>query len=445
MSDAAALSPRRVNYALGLLVFLYVINYIDRQVLSVLLEPIKRELGASDTAMGFLSGLAFALFYTTAGVPIARFADGGNRRNVIVLGVFVWSAMTALSGLAKSFAQLALARVGVGVGEAALSPAAHSLISDYFPVERRATALAIYNVGGNVGVMIGFIAGGWIGEAMGWRTAFFVVGLPGLLAAVLAYLTLPEPRSRSVSGEPTPATPVSIASGAIGLDESAPTIREVARYMFSHPTFRHVSLACAFYVFAAFGCTTWGATFLIRVHHLSLAETGWWMGLVQGIGGGLGTFVGGYLADRLARRDQRMLVLIPAFGGLLAIPFLAVFLFAPTPALAIAGYGPAMALSVFFVGPSYAVVQGIARPRMRAQAAALVMLTMNLIGLGIAPLVIGMLNDALLDRFGDEAVRYSLVLCGATSLWAVLHSLWAARTVRADLAANPTDRSTNGR
>ncbi len=165
---------------LALLVLLYVINYIDRQILSVLLEPIKQELEVSDTAMGLLTGLAFALFYTTAGIPIARWADRGSRRKVVVVGVVVWSAMTALSGLARNFVQLALARVGVGIGEATLSPAAHSLISDAFPPERRATALGIYNIGGNVGIMLGFMLGGWIGEAFGWRMAFFVVGLPGL-------------------------------------------------------------------------------------------------------------------------------------------------------------------------------------------------------------------------------------------------------------------------
>ncbi len=423
--ETKPLDRQHARYALGLLVLLYVINYIDRQVLAVLLEPIKQEFHASDKAMGLLAGLAFALFYTTAGVPIARFADRGSRRNVIVWGVVVWSAMTAACGLARNFAQLAVARVGVGIGEAALNPAAHSLISDYFPPHRRATALAVFNMGGNVGVMIGFIAGGWIGETFGWRTAFMVVGLPGLAAALLTRLTLREP-----------------LRGASDLlrDDSTegaefPRFREVVSYMLARPTFRHVSLAAGFYVFAAYGCTIWGPTFLIRVHGMSLAETGLWMGLVQGIGGGLGTFLGGHFADRFGQRDARLLAFIPAIGGVLAIPLLGVFLFAPTPALALAGYAPAMVFSLFFVGPSYSVVQGIARIRMRAQAAALVLLTMNLIGLGIAPLVVGALNDGLSSRFGNEAVRYSLLVTAAASLWAVVHSLLAARTIREDLAA----------
>ena len=418
----APLDRRYANYALGLLVFLFVINYIDRQVLAVLLVPIQQEFGASDTAMGLLTGLAFALFYTTAGVPIARWADRGTRRDVIVAGVVVWSAMTALCGLARNFAQLAAARVGVGIGEAALNPAAHSLIADYFPADRRATAFAIFNMGGNFGVMLGFIAGGWIGEAFGWRMAFLVVGLPGLAAAVLTRLTLREPL-RGLSD---------------GSRDEPGSLRflEVVSYLLARKTFRHVSLASAFYVFAAYGFTIWGATFLIRVHGMSLSETGLFMGLVQGVGGGLGTFLGGYLADRFGQRDARVLTWIPAFGGVLAVPFLAIFLFAPSKAWALAGYGPAMAFSLFFVGPSNAVIQGLARPRMRAQAAALLLLTMNLIGLGIAPLVVGALNDVLASRLGDEAVRYSLLVTGATSLWAVAHSLIAARTIREDLAAS---------
>ncbi|MBK7950483.1 MAG: MFS transporter [Deltaproteobacteria bacterium] len=416
-----SIDRRRARYALGLLVLLHVINYVDRQILAVLLVPIQQELQVSDTAMGFLSGLAFALFYTTAGVPIARIADRGVRRDVIVWGTIVWSAMTALCGVTRSFAQLAAARIGVGIGEASLHPSAHSLISDFFPPNRRATALGIFNIGGNVGVMFGFIAGGYLGETFGWRAAFLVVGLPGLAAALLTRLTLHEP-ARGLS------------DGRVD-DGTNPSFREVVTYMFARKTIRHIGLAAAFYVFAAYGFTIWGATFLIRVHGLSLAQTGLWMGLVQGVGGGLGTFLGGFVADRLAGRDPRFLCWIPALGGLIALPLLTVFLFAPTAPIALVGYAPAMLFSLFFVGPTYALVQSLARLRMRAQAAALVLLTMNLIGLGVAPLMVGALNDALELRFGAEAVRYSLLATGATSLWAVVHSLLAARSVRADLAA----------
>lgn len=419
-----AIDSRHAAWSLALLVLLYVVNYVDRQILAVLLEPIKRDLGATDTEMGFLSGLAFALFYTLAGVPIARFADRGSRRAVIVTGVVVWSAMTAVCGLARNFVQLAAARVGVGIGEAALNPAAHSLIADYFPPNRRATALAIFNIGGNVGVMLGFFAGGWIGETFGWRQAFMVVGLPGLLVALLARLTLLDPpRSAAISASQTQGEP-----------DAIPSFREVVRTLVAKRTFVHLSLASAFYVFAAFGCTIWAPSFLIRVHGFGLTEMSIAMGLVQGIGGGLGTFLGGFITDRASGRDPRRFVWIPAFAGVAAVPCLLVFLFAPNAPLALAGYAPAMVLSVFFVGPTYSVVQSLAHPRMRAQAAALLLLTMNFIGLGIAPLVVGVLNDALHARFGDEAVRYSLLVSAVTSIWAAGHSLLAARSIREELA-----------
>ena len=406
---------------LALLVLLYVINYIDRQILSVLLEPIKQELAVSDTAMGLLTGLAFALFYTTAGIPIARWADRGSRRNVVIVGVVVWSAMTAVSGLARNFWQLALARIGVGVGEATLSPAAHSLISDAFPPERRATALGVYNIGGNVGIMLGFMLGGWIGETFGWRTAFLVVGLPGLAAALLVRVMLREPVRGGLEG--------------IADEDDEASIVDVLRHMLSQPTFRHLCLSSGLYAFAAYGFTIWGATFLIRVHGMSLTDTGIAMGLIQGIGGGLGTYMGGALADRFARKDERFLVWVPAVGGAFALPLLVVFLFWPDRSGALAAYALAMVFSVFFVGPCYAIAQGLARLRMRAQAAAILMFAINLIGLGIAPLAVGILNDSLASTYGDEAIRYSLMITGAAALWAVGHSLLAARSVREDLAA----------
>ena len=202
-TEPPSLSPTYRSYALALLVVVNVFNYLDRQILSILLESIKRDLQLSDTALGFLTGIAFALFYTFAGVPIARWADRGTRRTIMALGLAVWSGMTALTGLAQSFTQLALARIGVGVGEAACSPPVHSLLSDYFPPERRGTALSIFSLGVPIGIMIGYLVGGWINQYFGWRTAFFVVGLPGLLLAVVVRLTVIPGRART-GGRATP-------------------------------------------------------------------------------------------------------------------------------------------------------------------------------------------------------------------------------------------------
>jgi MFS family permease len=219
------------------------------------------------------------------------------------------------------------------------------------------------------------------------------------------------------------------------VEEGVASVREVMGSMLRQRTFVHLALASGLYAFAAYGFTIWGSTFLIRVHHMSLSETGIAMGLVQGLGGGLGTFLGGRLSDVLSRRDERFAVWVSAAGGLLSLPFLAFFLLWPERSGALGGYAIAMAFSVFFVGPSYGLVQSLARVRMRAQAAALLLFAINLIGLGVAPLVVGVLNDGLAERFGNEAIRYSLLVTGASSLWAAVHSFLAARTVRADLAA----------
>ena len=225
---------RYPNYVLAVLFFVYVFNFIDRTILSILIEDVKRELGVSDTAMGFLTGIAFAVFYTVAGIPIARWADVGVRRSIIALGLTVWSLMTAASGLVQNFGQLVAARIGVGVGEAAGSPPAHSLIADYFPPERRATALSIYSAGIYVGVLFGYLAGGWVNEFFGWRNAFFVVGLPGLLLALLVRFTVREP-SRGQSEPPrAPSEPAAV-------DEAPEPWQDVFRFLWSLRSFRHLA------------------------------------------------------------------------------------------------------------------------------------------------------------------------------------------------------------
>src|SRR5262245_16966802 len=306
-SEPAPIPRQHANYALGLLFVVYVFNFVDRQILAILLQPIKQDLGVSDTAMGFLTGFAFAIFYAGAGLPIARWADTGTRRTVIALGLAIWSAMTAASGLARSFAELALARIGVGIGEAAGSPPAHSLLSDYFPPARRATALAIYSSGIYVGVMIGYLLGGWINEFFGWRAAFFVVGLPGLGLAVAVRLTLREPRHGHAD---------SVSDAA-----AVHSTRDVLRFVWRRRSFRHIALGAATHAFVAYGSAAWSPTFLIRVHGMRTGEIGTWLGLIAGIAGGTGALVGGLLSDRLARRDQRWHAWLVALAAIANLPF----------------------------------------------------------------------------------------------------------------------------
>ncbi len=413
---------RQAKWTLAVLFVVYIFNFVDRQILSVLLVPIKAELGASDTAMGFLTGFAFALFYTTAGIPIARLADRTSRTTIIAVGLVVWSGMTAASGLARSFAQLALARVLVGVGEAAASPAAHSLISDYFPPARRATALAIYTMGANVGILLGLAGGGWLAQYFGWRAAFYVVGLPGLLMAVVVWLTLEEP-PRGAADD--------VADGEA---EPMPSTGEVLRHLWSLPTFRHLTLAGGIYALAGYGFMTWVPAFLNRVHGLSIGEAGTWAGLMIGGAGAIGAFIGGQLCDRLAPRDMRWQMWVPMIGGLLIVPFGLCFVLLDDVRLALAFYLPASIVGSFYVGPTFAVTQALAKLRMRALAAAIVLFVLNLVGLGLGPVAIGFANDMLAPTLGDAAVRYSLAVALVTNLWGAAHSLMATRTLEADLA-----------
>jgi len=418
------------RYALGLLLVVYIFNFIDRQILTILAEAIRLDLGLSDSALGFLGGVAFAVFYTFAGIPIARWADRGVRRSIIALGILVWSLMTAASGLSRSFSQLALARVGVGLGEAACSPPAHSLLSDYFPPERRGTAFSIYALGIPIGSAVGVFAGGWIKEAFDWRTAFFVVGLPGLFLAALVRLTLREPprgHSEQVAGAPL-APPV-----------EAESLRNVLVFIRSLRSFRHMSLAAALHAFYGYGSGFFMPVFMIRVHGFSEGELSSYLSLIVLIGSGAGTFLGGWLGDRLARRDQRWYMWLPGLSTALGIPFAAAVYLWPDRYVALGFAIPALLLGAMYLGPTFAMAQGLARPHMRALVSAFLLFVINLIGLGLGPQVVGLVSDALRPRFGLESVRYALlwvVLIGAA--WSTVHYVLAARTLREDLERKNT-------
>jgi predicted MFS family arabinose efflux permease len=419
--SAPPITPGYARYVLGILFVVFVFNFVDRQILSILLEPIKAELGVSDTAMGFLTGIAFALFYTVAGIPIARFADTGNRRNVIVVGLAVWSAMTAMSGLVRTFGQLALARIGVGVGEAACSPPAHSMLADYFPPHRRATALAIYSMGIHVGILLGFILGGWANQLFGWRHAFLIVGAPGLVLALIVRLTVREPARGTWEG---------VMAGI-----PTESVRQVLRFVWSLRAFRHMALAAALHSFAGYAAATWGPAFLIRVHGMSTGTIGTWLGLITGVGGAIGAIGGGVLVDRLARRDPRWSLWVPAVAAVLEVPFWLVFLLAREPMHALAWLAPAVILGAMWLGPIFATTQGLVRPHMRALASALLLFVINLIGLGMGPQAVGILNDLFAGTFGAHAIRYSLLLVAIVNLWSAVHFALAARSLRTDLTA----------
>lgn len=408
-------------YVLVVLFIVYVFNFIDRQVLAILLEAIKKDLGASDTAMGFLSGFAFAVFYTVAGIPIARWADRGSRRSVIALGLGVWSTMTAASGLARNFIQLALARVGVGVGEAAGSPPAHSLISDYFPPERRATALSIYATGVYVGAMLAYLGGGLIVTHFSWRTAFLIVGLPGIPLAFLVRLTIRElPRGHSERA------PVSAEHVRIG---------EVLRYLVARRSFVYLAGGSSCAALGGYGILAWGPTFLGRVHGMDSVAIGTWLGLSIGFAGSAGAYLGGILADRLGVRDRRWYMWLSAVVIIVSVPFGLGFLLLPSGIAALASFVPFYLLANMYIGPMLSMTQGLVKLRMRATASAILLFVLNIVGLGAGPFLVGVLNDRLWDRFGPEAVRYSLSVVVLMSLVAGFCFYQASRTLRADLRA----------
>lgn len=410
------------RYVLGVLFLVYVCNFIDRQVLSILLDDIKRDLQVSDTAMGLLAGFAFVVFYTIAGIPIARWADRGSRRSIIAIGLAFWSAMTAACGLAQNFVQLALARVGVGVGEAAGSPPAHSLIADYFPPERRSTALAIYGAAVYPGTMMAFLLGGYIRQWFEWRTVFFIVGLPGILLALLVRFTVKEP-------------PRGMSEGAVSQAAQAPaTLRETLRYLLGCPSYLLIMAGSSVQSLSGYSVMVWGPSFLRRVHGLSSVEIGTTLGLAVGIAGFAGALLGGRLTDRLGSRDPRWYMRLPAIAALLALPLVSGFLLTDDLTLAIACFAPYYALGALYLGPMFAMTQGLVRLRMRATASAILLFVVNLIGLGLGPLMVGIFNDTVFAGYGQGAIRYSLLM-GAWAGGIASLLFWAAsRRLPADLA-----------
>jgi len=418
---AGAISEAYRRYVLGLLLVVYVFNFLDRQILTILLEPIKREFALSDVELGLLGGLAFAFFYTLLGIPIAMWADRGVRRDIIALALFVWSAMTALTGWATSFAGLLLARVGVGIGEAGGSPPSHSLLSDYYPAERRGFALGVYAAGIPIGAAIGALAGGWIGACFGWRMAFLVVGLPGILLALVVRLTLREPPRGHADG--------------VALVGEAETLGRVLGFLLRLRSFRHLAFAAALHAFYGYGASTFLPSFLARVHEVPLGLRGTLFALILA-SGGIGNVLGGRLADRLGARDPRWYLWVPGIGTLLGAPAAAVFYLWPTPyAAAAIGCLPAI-LGAMYLGPTFALTQTLVRPRMRALASAILLFVINLIGLGGGPTFVGWLSDRLEPVHGVEAVRYALlstVVVGA--LWATFHYWAGARSLGEDLRA----------
>ena len=415
---ASVLSPRTIS--LLLLLVVYISNYADRQILNVLAVQIMEDMQISKSAFGLLSGLSFALFYATLGIPIAVLADRASRKWILIASMAIWSIMTTFCGLAVGFWQLALARIGVGIGEAGGSPPSHSMISDLYGPNERGTALAIYSLGVPLGTALGNLVGGQIGGEFGWRAAFYVLGIPGLLLALYFAFAFREP-------------PRGHSDGGIDDKVAAPNLREVATFMLSQRSLVHTVIGATLMTAVGYGGLTFTAAFLQYSHHMTLGTVANYLALQTGVVSAIGTFLGGYLADVLSKRNLGWSAWVVTAAILIAAPFsIAQYLINDTTTV-LWLMTASILVSGLYLAPTFALVQNLVGVRMRATAAALLLFCINLVGLGAGPLIVGILADALTPIFHDDAVRYALFGFSMLSLWGAWHFWVAPRTLKEDL------------
>ncbi|UTA49117.1 MFS transporter [Simiduia sp. 21SJ11W-1] len=384
--------PNYRLYVLALLTLAYVFNFVDRQIISILQEPIKLEFGLTDTQLGVLNGFVFAIFYVGFGIPIARWADRGKRKNIIAIAISLWSVMTALCGMAQSYVQLLAARIGVGIGEAGCSPPAHSMISDIFPKKFRATAMATYSLGINIGILVGLLLGGWLNELYGWRVALWAVAVPGIIIGLLIKFTVAEPpRATTLSGEQTLL------------------FMQVVAHFWAQRTLRWMAIGAGLSSFVGYGLANWMPSFLARSHAMGTGEIGSWLALIAGVGGAIGTFAGGYFADKLSHRDVRWALWVPMAILLICVPMLSLTLLIDTKLSAMIVYIIPGSIMTGYMGPAIAVTHNLSDSRMRAMGSALLFLVINIVGLGFGPLFVGVVSDWLGASMGSEGLRYAIL------------------------------------
>lgn len=402
------LSTGAARFGLAMLFIVALFNYIDRSIISILQEPLKADLGLSDTQLGALTGLSFAILYTTLALPIAWLADRVNRKRLIAAALAIWSAATACCGLANNFGTLVAFRMGVAFGEAGCVPASHSMISDYYPPKKRGTALALWGLSSPFGTMLGFAAGGFITAAMSWREAFLLFGIAGLVLAPFVLFMKEPPRGRfDAAEERSGGLPLKVVLGALWRSRG----------------FRFLAAGGAAHAFVVHTVANWNAPFYGRVHEMPITEVAAYLALAFGIGGGIGQFFGGYLIDKLGRKDKRWYMWVPALASLLTVPFALAQYFVGGAVLSMAiGVIPAILLHVWFA-PIVATAQSLVDPRMRAFTSAMLVLITNVLGLGLGPIITGAISDALIPGFGEDSLRYAI--CITLSMGLVAAALFA--------------------
>ena len=410
------------NYALAAMTTVYTVNLLDRGIMALLLQPIKEDLHLSDTQLGFVTGIAFGLFYATLGVPIARWADRGNRVTITSAAIGLWGLTAMACALVTNYAQLLLARVLSAVGESGCKPPIYSLLGDYFPrPAERTRAMYVWDLSNPIATLVSFMAAGWLNELFGWRTTFLLVGLPGLFLALLFRLTIREPRQPLRSdGESRPALPPMSA---------------VLSVLWHQQSCRHLTIAMILIFTMAQGLGPWYAAFMIRSHGMGTAELGVSMGLVWGFSGLAGLLAGAYIVGRWFANNERGQLRIAALSAVLTVPCFVAFLTVRDGYVALSALVPESLLLSLFLSPISAFIQRLVPNGMRATVFAVVMLLANLIGMGVGPQLVGILSDVLTPKLGSDGLRYAMLAVSLLVVWAAYHLIKAGRTINQDLAA----------
>ncbi len=417
-------------YALAVLFLVMMLNFLDRQVIAILAEPVKRDLGLSDTQVGLMSGLSFALFYTTLAIPVAALADRWNRSRIIAIAITIWSLMTMLCGLAGNFVQLFLARIGVGVGEAGSGPASHSLIADLFPPERRSGALGIFGMSIPLGALIAYAGGGWIVENMSWRAAFIAAGAPGLVIGLIVWFTVRDPRGEVPLAE------------ALRPDPRRLTFRAGLSALSGKGAYWHLVMAGALVQFVAYGFASFYGGFFVRIHGMGYAELGWKLGVMVGLVGGFAAWIGGVMGDRLLKRSLAAPLHMNAVILALSTPPAIYALYLANADLAMVILAAPTFAATYYFGSTFAAVQTLARDETRAFAVALYLLLASMVGMGLGPVFAGMLSDAFasagaasgLAQVEAEAagLRRAIAVLMLGNAWAGVHFWLAGRGMARD-------------
>ena len=419
-------------YVVCLLMLAFTFSHMDRNVMSILLNSIKHDLGLTDFQAGLMHGPAFALFYVFFGLPIARAADKYNRVNIIAIALTLWSTMTALCGIAQNFAQLGLARMGVGIGEAGCVPPAQSIIADYIPPERRAFALSIFSIGAPLGTILGIVAGGVLESWFDWRVAFFAIGLPGIIVALVIKFSIKEPIRGNVDD-------------AAHAGDGTPSLKEVMNTIWHLKSLKHMIFGSSLIVFGGYGASAWMPSFLQRSHDLSTLQVSLLLGPIMLVAGVGGLLISGRVTDKLVQKNVEWYARVPAIATACAVPFSGLIMLIPQTTymlfgaeipshiVAVGMFSLPVAAYISYMGPVNALMQNMVVPRMRAMTVAVFLFVTNIIGMGLGPPLIGLGSDYFEGQFGQESLRIALMSTLVIYAWAAFHFNRARRTMKADL------------